>query len=193
MSPVQLSHMQCHLSPYSFPFLLILHFFLLFKWVQLCFPQTGEPMNTPISSRLSTGTGAAATPSPLGKLQSSHAASMLQKLIAEGGNAVAFSEDIPSQPRAETLHGVAACQMDDVVYDNWLSRFLSPYPKKIFHECKNPSQWMNMKETVINDKLLAYLNTGSWLSMEKHNMKLIVAVWRAITHTSVNTSEYMKY
>lgn len=61
------------------------------------------------------------TPSPLTKLQSGHAASMLQQLIAEAENkAVVFSDDLSVQMREEHLQGLAACQEDDVVHKNWL-------------------------------------------------------------------------
>lgn len=62
------------------------------------------------------------TPSPITKLQSGHAASMLQQLIAEAENkAVVFSDDLSVQMREEHLQGLAACQEDDVVHKNWLS------------------------------------------------------------------------
>lgn len=65
------------------------------------------------------------TPSPITKLQSGHAASMLQQLIAEAENkAVVFSDDLSVQMREEHLQGLAACQEDDVVHKNWLSTFL---------------------------------------------------------------------
>ncbi|KAL3856242.1 hypothetical protein ACJMK2_011019 [Sinanodonta woodiana] len=60
------------------------------------------------------------TPSPLSRLQTSHAYSMLMKLVAESDSkSVAFTEE-PSQSNMDQLHGVAACQTDDVLQKNWL-------------------------------------------------------------------------
>ncbi|XP_065213016.1 protein hobbit [Planococcus citri] len=60
------------------------------------------------------------TPSPMSKLQSGHAASMLQQLIAEAENkAVVFSDDLSVQMREQYLQGLASCQEDDVVHKNW--------------------------------------------------------------------------
>lgn len=57
------------------------------------------------------------------KLQSGHAASMLQQLIAEADKkSVVFSDDLSTQTRDQSLQGVAACQEDDVVHKNWLSK-----------------------------------------------------------------------
>lgn len=62
-----------------------------------------------------------ATPSPMTKLQSGHAATMLQQLIAEAENkAVVFSDDLSAQTKEQHLQGVAACNEDDVVHKNWL-------------------------------------------------------------------------
>lgn len=62
------------------------------------------------------------TPSPMSKLQSGHAASMLQQLIAEAENkAVVFSDDLSVQMREQYLQGLASCQEDDVVHKNWSS------------------------------------------------------------------------
>lgn len=62
------------------------------------------------------------TPSPISKLQSGHAASMLQQLIAEAENkAVVFSDDLSVQMKEQYLQGLAACQEDDVVHKNWSS------------------------------------------------------------------------
>jgi hypothetical protein len=64
-----------------------------------------------------------ATPSPMTKLQSGHAAAMLQQLIAEADNkAVVFSDDLSVQTREQHLQGLAACQEDDVQHKNWLSK-----------------------------------------------------------------------
>ena len=58
----------------------------------------------------------------MSKLQSGHAASMLQQLIAEAENkAVVFSDDLSVQMREQHLQGLAACQEDDVVHKNWSS------------------------------------------------------------------------
>jgi hypothetical protein len=60
----------------------------------------------------------------MSKLQSGHAATMLQQLIAEADNkAVVFSDDMSVQTREQHLQGLAACQEDDVLHKNWLSKF----------------------------------------------------------------------
>jgi acetylornithine/succinyldiaminopimelate/putrescine aminotransferase len=57
------------------------------------------------------------------KLQSGHAASMLQQLIAEAENkAVVFSDDLSTQTREQLLQGLAACHEDDVLFENWHSK-----------------------------------------------------------------------
>ena len=57
------------------------------------------------------------------KLQSGHAATMLQQLIAEAENkAVVFSDDLSAQTKEQRLQGVVACSEDDVVHKNWLSK-----------------------------------------------------------------------
>lgn len=62
-----------------------------------------------------------ASPSPMTKLQSGHAANMLKKLIAEAENkAVVFSDDLSAQTKEQQMQGLAACQEDDVVHKNWL-------------------------------------------------------------------------
>ncbi len=67
------------------------------------------------------------TPSPVSKLQSGHAASMLQQLIAEAEHKpVVFSDDLSVQMKEQHLQGLAACQEDDVVHKNWLSNYLIP-------------------------------------------------------------------
>jgi hypothetical protein len=64
-----------------------------------------------------------ATPSPMTKLQSGHAATMLQQLIAEADNkAVVFSDDLSVQTREQHLQGLAACQGDNIQHKNWLSK-----------------------------------------------------------------------
>ena len=91
------------------------------------------PQKPTRSGSLDGGTGTAAagglnaslsasTPSPMSRLQSGQAASMLQKLIAELGAApVAFSEDASGGELDETaLRGVAACHATDVLHNSWL-------------------------------------------------------------------------
>ena len=76
-----------------------------------------------------------ATPSPMTKLQSGHAAAMLQQLIAEADNkALVFSDDLSVQTREQHLQGLAACQEDDVQHKNWLSKCLvaSHFPYALF-------------------------------------------------------------
>ncbi|EFA07873.1 UPF0378 protein KIAA0100-like Protein [Tribolium castaneum] len=58
--------------------------------------------------------------SPSTKLQSGHAANMLQQLIAEADNkAVVYSDDLSSVTRQQHLQGLQACQEDDVQHKNW--------------------------------------------------------------------------
>ncbi|XP_066998211.2 protein hobbit [Anabrus simplex] len=98
----------------------------------------GESSSTPLKSRTRPSEGPVtpppsnavqmantasvqATPSPLTKLQSGHAATMLQQLIAEADNKpVVFSDDLSVQTREQHLQGLAACQEDDVLHKNWL-------------------------------------------------------------------------
>ncbi|CAE1281516.1 Protein KIAA0100 [Acanthosepion pharaonis] len=59
-------------------------------------------------------------PIPLSNLHSGHATAMLNKLVSETDKkSVAFTEE-PSEANMEQLHGIAACQTDDVVKKNWL-------------------------------------------------------------------------
>uniref|UniRef100_A0A8D9BGK8 Protein KIAA0100 n=1 Tax=Cacopsylla melanoneura TaxID=428564 RepID=A0A8D9BGK8_9HEMI len=75
----------------------------------------------PSSSSLQSQVQIQNTPSPMSKLQSGQAASMLQQLIAEVENkAVVFSDDLSTQTREQHLQGLAACHEDDVVHKNWL-------------------------------------------------------------------------
>ncbi|KAI5720179.1 hypothetical protein M8J77_003057 [Diaphorina citri] len=75
----------------------------------------------PSSSSLQSQVQVQNTPSPMSKLQSGQAASMLQQLIAEVENkAVVFSDDLSAQTREQHLQGLAACNEDDVVHKNWL-------------------------------------------------------------------------
>ncbi|CAB0004586.1 unnamed protein product [Nesidiocoris tenuis] len=63
-----------------------------------------------------------ATPSPMSKLQTGHAATMLQQLIAEAETkAVVFSDEPMTESNEQQLQGLAACQhTDDVTHKNWL-------------------------------------------------------------------------
>ncbi|XP_052234314.1 protein KIAA0100-like isoform X2 [Dreissena polymorpha] len=59
------------------------------------------------------------SPSPSSKMQAGHAHSMLMKLVAESDSkSVAFTEE-PSSANMDQLHGIAACQGDDIVQKNW--------------------------------------------------------------------------
>ncbi|XP_067136363.1 protein hobbit [Centruroides vittatus] len=59
--------------------------------------------------------------SPMSHLQSGLAANMLQKLIAEAeANTMVYTEEIDCPNREQQLHGIAACQTDDVLHKNWL-------------------------------------------------------------------------
>jgi hypothetical protein len=78
---------------------------------------------TPPNSSIQTLQAAASTQdahSPSSKLQSGHAATMLQQLIAEADNkAVVYSDDLSSVTRQQQMQGVQACQGDDVQHKNW--------------------------------------------------------------------------
>lgn len=75
----------------------------------------------PSSSALQSQVQVQNTPSPMSKLQSGQAASMLQQLIAEVENkAVVFSDDLSAQTREQHLQGLQACHEDDVIHKNWL-------------------------------------------------------------------------
>ncbi|KAK2723735.1 hypothetical protein QYM36_002172 [Artemia franciscana] len=66
------------------------------------------------------------TPSPITRLQSGHAAGMLKKLIAEAdSSSVVFSEDPVADANEPALQGIAACQTDDVLHNNWLIEFVN--------------------------------------------------------------------
>ncbi|XP_063241781.1 protein hobbit isoform X2 [Bacillus rossius redtenbacheri] len=82
----------------------------------------GRPVDGPLTPPPSAMQGTVqATPSPMSKLQSGHAATMLQQLIAEADNkTVVFSDDLSVQTKEQHLQGLAACQEDDVLYKNWL-------------------------------------------------------------------------
>ncbi|XP_053375801.1 protein hobbit-like isoform X2 [Mercenaria mercenaria] len=71
-------------------------------------------------SNLSIDAQDVATPSPSTKMQTSHAHTMLMKLVAESDSkSVAFTEE-PSSTNMDQLQGVAACQKDDVIQKKWL-------------------------------------------------------------------------
>ncbi|KAF4523917.1 hypothetical protein B566_EDAN012268 [Ephemera danica] len=86
---------------------------------------TSTPLKRPVESTLITSPSSAlqqqqATHSPMTKLQSGHAATMLQQLIAEAENkAIVFSDDLSTQTREQLLQGLAACHEDDVLFENW--------------------------------------------------------------------------
>ncbi|GIX80787.1 protein KIAA0100 [Caerostris darwini] len=83
-----------------------------------------ESQNTPQKVRSQTNTSINSTsagPSPISNLQSSHVASMLQKLVAESeANPMVFTEEIEGTTREQQLHGISACQTDDVLQKKWL-------------------------------------------------------------------------
>uniref|UniRef100_A0A0L8HRK1 Uncharacterized protein n=1 Tax=Octopus bimaculoides TaxID=37653 RepID=A0A0L8HRK1_OCTBM len=73
-------------------------------------------LNTPGSIETPQNAG----PIPLSQLHSGHAYAMLNKLVSETDKkSVAFTEE-PSEANMEQLHGIAACQTDDVIKKNWL-------------------------------------------------------------------------
>lgn len=76
-----------------------------------------------ISQSLQAASAIQDTPSPLTKIQSGHAANMLQQLIAEAENknTLVFSDDLSSATRQQNLQGLQACQEDDVQHRNWQS------------------------------------------------------------------------
>ncbi|XP_015914174.1 protein hobbit [Parasteatoda tepidariorum] len=83
-----------------------------------------ESQNTPQKVRSQTNTSqtsVSAGPSPISNLQSSHAASMLQKLVAESeANSMVFIEEMEGTTREQKLYGVSACETDDVLQKKWL-------------------------------------------------------------------------
>lgn len=79
-----------------------------------------DGQGTPSSQTSSTPSSVTAA-----KPQRSEAAGMLQRLIAEAANKpVAFSDDMSVQTRGQQLRGLAACNQDDVLHKNWLSKLL---------------------------------------------------------------------
>ncbi|KAI4455969.1 antigen mlaa-22-related [Holotrichia oblita] len=80
----------------------------------------GSPPNATVQS-LQAASTIQDTPSPLTKIQSGHAANMLQQLIAEAENknTLVFSDDLSSATRQQNLQGLQACQEDDVQHRNW--------------------------------------------------------------------------
>ncbi|XP_049792062.1 protein KIAA0100 [Schistocerca nitens] len=85
-------------------------------------PRNSEgPVTPPPNTSIQAPAAVQATPSPMTKLQSGHAVTMLQQLIAEADNkAVVFSDDLSVQTREQHLQGLAACQEDDALHKNWL-------------------------------------------------------------------------
>lgn len=80
-----------------------------------------DPSAASSPSTIVASTTVQAAPSPMSKIQSGHAVTMLQQLIAEAENkAVVFSDDLSSAPRQQNLKGLQACQEDDVQHKNWL-------------------------------------------------------------------------
>ncbi|XP_017781578.1 PREDICTED: protein KIAA0100 [Nicrophorus vespilloides] len=80
----------------------------------------GTPPNASTIQSLQTQSVVQEAPSPLTRIQSGHAANMLQQLIAEAENkAVVFSDDLSSATRQQHLQGLQACQEDDVQHKNW--------------------------------------------------------------------------
>ncbi|XP_048519501.1 protein KIAA0100 isoform X2 [Dendroctonus ponderosae] len=82
-----------------------------------------DPTSTPPNNAVQSIQAASAvqdTPSPISKLQSGHAANMLQQLIAEvDNNSIVYSDDLSAVSRQQHLQGVQACQGDDVIHKNW--------------------------------------------------------------------------
>ncbi|XP_033731035.1 protein KIAA0100-like, partial [Pecten maximus] len=82
----------------------------------------GQGPNKTRSMSLTTGAPGSPTtpnPSPGTKLSSVHTHSLLMKLVSESDSkSVAFTEE-PSNMNMDQLHGVAACQTDDVYFKNW--------------------------------------------------------------------------
>nr|KAG5698428.1 hypothetical protein BaRGS_006623 [Batillaria attramentaria] len=86
--------------------------------------QSGAMRNRSFSLNSPQGEAQAAadptSPSPLSKLQTGHAHSMLLKLVSESDSkSVAFTEE-PSNSNMELLHGVKACQPVSILSTNWL-------------------------------------------------------------------------
>ncbi|OWF48647.1 protein KIAA0100-like isoform X2 [Mizuhopecten yessoensis] len=83
----------------------------------------GQGSNKTRSMSLTAGAPGSPTtpnPSPGMKLTGGHTHSLLMKLVSESDSkSVAFTEE-PSSVNMDQLHGVAACQTDDVYCKNWL-------------------------------------------------------------------------
>ncbi|KAJ8969073.1 hypothetical protein NQ317_001147 [Molorchus minor] len=80
---------------------------------------SSTPPNTSIQA-IQASSAVQDTPSPISKIQSGHAANMLQKLIAEvDNNAVVYSDDLSAVSRQQHLQGLQACQEDDIQHKNW--------------------------------------------------------------------------
>ncbi|RZC33587.1 UPF0378 protein -like [Asbolus verrucosus] len=79
----------------------------------------GTPPNSSIQTLQAASTTQDAH-SPISKLQSGHAATMLQQLIAEADNkSIVYSDDLSTVTRQQHLQGLQACQEDDVQHKNW--------------------------------------------------------------------------
>ncbi|XP_013416630.1 protein KIAA0100 [Lingula anatina] len=66
--------------------------------------------------------GTQVTPSPLSRIQSGHAHSMLEKLVQESDSKFTVYTDEFSQSaggQVDKLHGIAACKSKDVISNNW--------------------------------------------------------------------------
>ncbi|CAH0563741.1 unnamed protein product [Brassicogethes aeneus] len=81
---------------------------------------SSTPPNAPNVQGIQAATNVQEITSPISKLQSGHAANMLQQLIAEADNkAVVYSDDLSAASRQQNLQGVQACSQDDVLHKNW--------------------------------------------------------------------------
>ncbi|XP_076275427.1 bridge-like lipid transfer protein family member hobbit isoform X2 [Rhynchophorus ferrugineus] len=85
--------------------------------------RNAESSNTPANTAMQAiqaSSSSQDTPSPICKLQSGHAANMLQQLIAEAdNNSIVYSDDLSAVSRQQYLQGAQACQGDDVIHKNW--------------------------------------------------------------------------
>ncbi|KAL1488909.1 hypothetical protein ABEB36_014696 [Hypothenemus hampei] len=80
---------------------------------------TNTPPNNAVQD-IQSGSAVQDVSSPISKLQSGHAANMLQQLIAEAdNNSIVYSDDLSAVSRQQHLQGVQACQEDDVIHKNW--------------------------------------------------------------------------
>ncbi|XP_050307521.1 protein KIAA0100 isoform X2 [Anthonomus grandis grandis] len=80
---------------------------------------SATPPNNTVQN-IQSSSSVADTLSPISKIQSGHAANMLQQLIAEvDNNSIVYSDDLSAVSRQQHLQGVQACQEDDVLHKNW--------------------------------------------------------------------------